>query len=347
MQDEITREISAALQRRLSGAAQQQLVKRQTDNSEAYQFYLRGRHLYNAGTRADQEKALEYFNQAITLDPRYALAYTGVADVYADFSAQYLPPHEAMPRARAAALTAFQLDETLPEAHFALAKVKLWGDWDWAGTERALKRALELNPNMVAAHAFYASVLSQQGRFAEALRAAQRTEELDPLSATPNLEVASVLYRTRQYDRALAQYRKILELHPNHTMARRYLGIIFSWQGRYQEAISELRQVLALDQHHTNWAWLAYVYARAGERGEALKILRDLEARATREVVSPVYLTRIYIGLGDKDQAFVLLRQAYAARSDHLLSIGAEPVFDPLRADPRFTELLRDIGLAP
>jgi eukaryotic-like serine/threonine-protein kinase len=343
---EITREISAALRRRLSGATQEQIARRQTANSEAYQLYLRGRYLYKTGRRAEQEKALEYFNQAITLDPNYALAYTGIADVYSTFSAQYLPPSEAIPKARQAVLKALELDETLPEVHLALALIKLFGDWDWAGTERALKRALELNPNLAEAHGFYAGLLSVQGRFAEALHAAQRAEELDPFALGPSSEMGSVLYRSRQYDRALAHYRKMLELDPNNAGIHFYFGLIFSDQGRHQEAISELRQAVALSPHLTYRAWLACVYARAGQQGEALKILRELEARATREHVSPVYLARIYTSLGDKDRAFAWLRKAYAERNDHLLALGVEPVYDPLRGDPRFTELLRDIGLA-
>jgi eukaryotic-like serine/threonine-protein kinase len=347
LQDNITREISAALRLRLSVNQQKQIAKRQTADSEAYQLYLRGNHLYYQHTRESQEKALDYFNQAVALDPSYALAYAGIAHVYATFSAQYLPPGEAMPKARQAALSAIQLDEALPEAHFSLALVKVWGDWDWAGAERELKRAIELNSNFVNGRVAYANLLLQRGRFEEAEREVRLAKELDPLSPQVNTAEGKVFYFARRYDQAIAQNRKSLELYPDNFGLHRSRGLILSLQGRNQEAINEMRQALALSPHYTNRAWAAYVYARAGQRVEALKILRELEERAKRERVSPAYIARIHIGLGEKDQAFEWLRKAYEERSDHLLSIGVDPVYEPLRSDPRYIELLRGIGLAP
>jgi TolB-like protein/Flp pilus assembly protein TadD len=347
VQDDITREISAALRLRLSGAQQRQIAKRQTADSEAYQLYLRGNHLYYQETRASQEKALEYFNKAVALDPSYALAYAGIAHVYATFSAQYLPPSEAMPKARQAALTAIQLDEALPEAHFSLALVKLWGDWDWVGAERELKRAIELNSNFVNGRVTYANLLVQRGRFEDAEREIRLAKQLDPLSARLGSAEGRIFYSARRFDQAIAQHRKTLELYPNNFGFHRALGLIFSQQGRNQEAINEMRQALALSSHYTNRAWAAYVYARAGQRVEALKILRELEGLSKRERVSPAYIARIHIGLGEKDRAFEWLRKAYEERSDHLLNIGVDPVYDPLRSDPRFIELLRGVGLAP
>jgi serine/threonine-protein kinase len=347
VQDDITREISAALRLRMSDPQRRQIAKRQTADSGAYQLYLRGNHLYYQESRESQEKALDYFNQAITLDPGYALAYAGIAHVYATFSAQYLPPGEAMPKARQAALTAIQLDEALPEAHFSLALVKLWGDWDWAGAERELRRAIELNPNFVNGRVAYANFLVQRGRFEEAEREIRLARQLDPLSARLGSAEGRVLYYARRFDQAIAYHRKALELYPDNFGLHRALGLIFSQQGRHQEAIDELRQTLALSPHYTNRAWAAYVYARADQRVEALKILRELEEQANRERVSPAYIARIYIGLGEKDRAFEWLRKAYEERSDHLLSIGVDPVYDPLRSDPRYIELLRGVGLAP
>src|SRR5262245_2882566 len=347
VQDDITREISAALRLRLSVDQQKQIAKRQTADSEAYQLYLRGNHLYYQESRESQEKALDYFKQAIALDPGYALAYAGIAHVYATFSAQYLPPGEAMPKARQAALTAIQLDEALPEAHFSLALVKLWGDWDWAGAERELRRAIELNPNFVNGRLAYANFLVQRGRFEEAEREIRLAKQLDPLSVRLSTAEGRVLYNARRYDQAIAHHRKALELYPNDFGLHRSLGLNFSQQGRHHDAINEMRQTLALSPDYTNRAWAAYVYARAGQRVEALKILRELEDLARRERVSPAYIARIHIGLGEKDRAFEWLRKAYEERSDHLLSIGVDPVYEPLRSDPRYMELLRGIGLAP
>jgi serine/threonine protein kinase/Flp pilus assembly protein TadD len=344
---EITREISAALRPQLSDDAQQQLTRRQSPNSEAYRLYLLGRHLYLQNTRASLEKALAYFQQAIALDPSYALAYSGVSEVYSTSSAQYLPPSEAIPRAREAALAAVRLDETLPEAQHALARVRLWGDWDWAGAEEAYQRARELNPSFVLGRADYAHFLTLQGRFGEALREAQHARELDPLSPQASRALGSICYAARRYDEALAHFRKMLELNPANAVGHLYTGLVFSQQGRHQEALDELRQAFALNSQHTFRAWLAYGYARAGQRDQALKLLRELETLARHERVSPVYLARIYIGLGDRNRAFAWLNQAYAERSDHLLGLGYDPAYDPLRADPRFSELLHGIGLAP
>ncbi len=347
LERELTREISEALRPRLRSNEQRQLTSRQSANSEAYRLYLLGRHFWSQGTRATQEKALTYYNQAIALDPGYALAYAGIANVYAVSSSQYLPPSEAIPKARQAALTALRLDETLPEAHHALALVKFFGDWDWAGAEHEYKRALELNPSFVYGYAAYANLLAHQGRYEEALRAANRAQALDPLSSNASFSLGQIFYFARQYDRALVYFQKIVDLGQNTGGGHLQLGRTLSQQGKHQQAISELRQAFALNQQHTFRSWLAYGYARAGQRDEAWQLLRELEAVAKQDWVSPVHLARIYIALGDKDRAFDWLRKAYAEHSEYLLSLGQEPVYDPLRSDPRFTEMMRGIGLTP
>jgi eukaryotic-like serine/threonine-protein kinase len=347
VQGEIAREIAAKLQRRLSPDSQQQLARRHSTDSQAYELYAQGRYLYLRYTRESQEKALDYFRQAIALDPRYALAYCGVADVYADFSSQHLPPSEAMPKAREAALKAIELDETLPEAHHSLALVKLWGDWDWVGAEREYKRALELNPNFVLSRIYYAELLSHQKRFEEALRVIKRAEEYDPVSIQAMTCEGYIYFLMRQPEQAIAIFNKLLELSPNTTNIQRQLGLALSQQGRHQEAIAQVSQFRAPVSTATQLAWRAYIYARAGQRDEALRSLRELKAQAAQGRVPPLYFTRVYLGLGDKEQAFAWLRRGYEERSDHLLRIGVDPVFDPLRSDPRFDELLRGIGLAP
>jgi TolB-like protein/Tfp pilus assembly protein PilF len=340
-QGEIAREISAKLHRRLSPSSQQQLAKRHSNDSKAYELYAQGRYLYLQYDRQSQEKALDHFRQAIALDSRYALAHCGVADVYADFSSQYLPPSEAMPKARAAALKAIEIDETLPDAHHSLALVKWWGDWDWAGAEREYQRALELNPNFVHARIYYAQFLLQQKRFEEALRVIEQAKAYDPASLLALSREGDVYALMRRYDRAIEIYRKVLGLNPNLAGVQRNLSVALSQQGRHQEAIAQANQF----QTPALSATKAYIYARAGRRGEAMKLLRELKTLAAHEPVSPVSIARIYIGLGDKEQALVWLGKAYEERSDHLLHVGADPAFDPLRSDPRFDELLRGIGL--
>ncbi len=347
IQGAIVREIAAKLQRRLTPENQQQFAKRHTADNRAYELYAQGRYLYLQYKRESQEKALEYYRQAIALDSHYALAYCGIADVYADFSSQYLPPSEAMPKAREAALKALELDESLPEAHHSLALVKLWGDWDWAGAERAYKRALELNPNLVHTRIYYAELLSQQKRFEEALREVKRAEEYDPASSQALWREASINFYMRQYDRALAIWRNILELDPKHTGAQLQIAVTLGQQGLSQEGLAAMKQLATSPLSAGRTAWLAYFYACAGQRREALKLLRDLEAFAVRERISPLSFVRIHLALGDQAQAFAWLRRALAERNDHLLFLGVDPLFDPLRLDPRFSELLRGIGLAP
>ncbi|HEV2668539.1 MAG TPA: protein kinase [Blastocatellia bacterium] len=340
-QREIAREIAANLHRRLSPGAQQQLTRRHSKDGKAYELYAQGRSLYLQYDRQSKEKARDLFRQAIALDPRYALAHCGIADVYMEFSSQYIPPGEAVPKAREAALKAIELDEELPDAHHSMALVKWWGDWDWEGAEREFKRALVLNPNIDLIRVHYSGFLLRQKRFEEALHEIEQVRAYDPASQRAIVQEGEVYLLMRQYDRAIEIFRKALVLNPNLATAQRYLGIALSQQGKHQEAIAQTSQF----QTPVLSAVKAYIYARAGRRGDALKLLRELKTRAARELVPSVSFARVYIGLGDKEQALIWLRKAYVERSDHLVQIGSDPAFDPLRSDPRFEELLRDIGL--
>ncbi|HMB27853.1 MAG TPA: protein kinase [Blastocatellia bacterium] len=340
-QREIAREIAAKLRRRLSPGAQQQIDKRHSNDGKAYDLYAQGRYLYHQFTRESLEKSLDYFQGAIAQDSRYALAYCGIADIYMSLSSVYLPSSEAMPRAREAALNAIELDESLPEAHEAMAVVKWYGDWDWAGAEREFKRALQINPNFVDARVNYTTLLLQQKRFEEALQVIRQAKAYDPASLRAMGKEGDVYLFMRQYDRAIEIFHKVLDLSPDFVPNQRSLSLALSLQGRHQEAIEQLKQL----QTTTDIELKAGLYARAGRRDESLKLLRELKARAAREYVSPVSLARVYIGLGDKEQALVWLRKAYDERSAYLVNIGVHPAYDPLRSDPRFDELLRGVGL--
>jgi serine/threonine-protein kinase len=340
-QREIAREVAAKLRRRLSPGAQRQLDKRHSNDGKAYDLYAQGRYLYHQYTRDSQEKALDYFQRAIAQDSRYALAYCGIADVYMTLSSVYLPSNEAMPRAREAALNAIELDETLPEAHEAMAVVKWYGDWDWAGAEREFKRALQINPNLVHAQVNYTNLLLQQKRFEEALQVIRQAKAYDPASLRAMGKEGDVYLFMRQYDRAIEIFRKVFAFSPDFVPNQRSLSLALSLQGRHQEALELLKQL----QTTTDIELKAGLYARAGRRDESLKLLRELKARAAREYVSPVSLARVYIGLGDNEQALVWLRKAYDERSAYLVNIGVHPAYDPLRSDPRFDELLRGVGL--
>jgi TolB-like protein/Tfp pilus assembly protein PilF len=350
VQEEIAREISVGLRLRLSGDEQRRLAKRHTENHAAYQLYIKGRYFHLQSTRESHQRALDLFNQAIALDPRYALAHTGVADVYAELSGQYLPPNQAMPLAKQAALTAIALDEALPEAHYALAIIKWWGDWDWVGAEREFQRALALNSNFPTALAHYAQFLAYQERFDEALRAARRAVELDPFSAHSNNKLTHVFLLARQYDRAIEQCRETIDLNPSGawvSWAHGGLGRTLSYLNRHEEAIAELEEAARINRHDATLSFLGYAYAAAGRRDQARQILRELKTQSTRRRVSPIYIARIYVGLGDREQALGWLRKGYDEHSDHALSLRADPIYDSLRSDPRFSEMLRGIGLAP
>ena len=337
VQEEIAREISAKLRLRLSGERQRQLAKRYTPDAEAYDLYLRGRHHYSQFSRASLDKALDYFQQAIARDPQYALAYTGIADVYSELSSQHLAPSEALPRAKQAALKAVEINDQLAEAHHSLAFVKWFGDWDWAGAEAEFKRALELNPNAGSTYSFYADFLLGLKRYDESITLARRAEELDPLSAQIGVMVGRALFYLGQYDQSIAHCRKTLELDPRYIWAHTQIAHCFLRQGRYDEAIAELRRAQEINRHDTNLSFLGYVYAVSGRRAEARRALTKLQTEARRRHVSPTYLARVYAGLGEKDRALALLRQAYEEHSEHVPYLSTTPFFDSLRSDPRFT----------
>ncbi|HKQ73411.1 MAG TPA: protein kinase [Blastocatellia bacterium] len=350
VQEEIAREISVGLRLRLSDDERRRLAKRYTENHAAHQLYSKGRYFYLQSTQESLQKALDLFNEAIALDSRYALAHAGVADVYAELSGQYWPPDQAMRLAKQAALTAVALDEALPEAHYALAMVKWWGDWDWAGAEREFQRALELDSNFSTALAHYALFLAYQERFDEALRAARRAVELDPLSAHSNNKLTYVFLFARQYDRAIEQCRETIDLNPSGawvSWAHGGLGRTLSYLNRHEEAIAELEEAARLNRHDATLSFLGYAYAAAGRHDQARQILRELKTQATRRRVSPIYIARIYLGLGDREQAIRWLHKSYDEHSDHALSLRVDPIYDSLRSDPRFSEMARGIGLPP
>ena len=291
---------------------------------------------------------MRYFQQAIQADPAYALAYTGMADYYADFSGQYMLPAEAMPKAKAAAQRALELDPTLAEAHHSLALVHWWSDWDFPAAESEFKRTLELNPNAAVTMAYYAEFLIQQKRTDEALTWAQRGHTLDPLSSHISLMIARVLLAQRQYEAALEQCRQTQALSPKYIWSYSVAAQCLSALGQHDAAIKQLQQGLALNRHDSLLTVLGALYAVAGKTAEAKQTLAELEAQAQQRSVSPVYLARVYAALPDRDsrdRAFQLLRRAYGERSDHLLWVGNDRLFDGLRSDQRLGELLKEIKL--
>ncbi len=349
VQAEIVREVTLKLRPPLRNSTGQPTAQPPAVNSEAYQLYLKGRYFQRQLTKESGEKALALFNQALALEPRFALPHSGIALVYQDFSSQYLAPREAIPKARQAALTALALDDQLAEAHFALAQAKIY-DWDWAGAELEFKRTLALNPNFIDARFYYASALARLKRFAEAEAIMEKALELDPLSQQVCLGLGNIFYFARQYERARTQANKTLELDPAGfwaSAAHRVLGGILLQQQHYQQGLAEYRQSFEISRTNSTKSWLAYAYAVAGQPREARALLRQLEAAAKKQWLSPVYLARVHIGLGELAEALKYLNQAYVAQSDHLVHISVDPVYDPLRNAPRFRDLLRAVGFTP
>ncbi len=349
IQEKVAGEIVEALKLTLSPQEQKNLEKRQTENTEAYQLYLQGRFWWNKRTEEGMKKGMVFFNQTIEKDPGYALAHVGLADANVLLGVYgYLPFREVMPKAKAAALRALQLDSNLAEAHASLAHFKMLYEWDWAGGEKAFLRTFELNPNYAAAYLWYSLTLSALGRLDEALAAIKRGRELDPLSLIINADVGLVHYLARRYDMAIEECRRALEIDPNFFVARMLLGRAWVQVENFEEAVIELQKALELSGGSTLvLATLGYTYARAGKKPEALAVRERLEKVSKERYVSPYTQALLCVGLGETERAFEWLQKAFEERCLWAVHtpLAADPSFDPLRADPRFSALLKKVGL--
>jgi serine/threonine protein kinase/tetratricopeptide (TPR) repeat protein len=350
LQEEIAREISEKLRLQLTGEEKKRLTKRATGNKEAYQLYLQGRYWWNKRTEEGLNKGIEYYQQAIGKDPTYALAYAGLSDSYTSVAIfGFVPPNEAFPRAKEAALKALEIDDTLAEAHASLAFVKSAYDWDWSGAEREFQRAIALNSGSAYAHYFYSVTLRKTGRFDEAIEEGKRAVELDPISLTSNTILGTTFHMARQYDQAIEQMRKTLELDPTFALAHSVLGMAYLQKSMYEQGIAEFERALVISPGYPiALSGLGYGYAVAGKEVEAQKVLDQLNELSKQKYVLALYRAGIYAGLGERDKAFEWLEKSYADRS---IGVGfgtiVDPMFDPLRSDPRFQDLLRRMNLQP
>ncbi|HKC65859.1 MAG TPA: tetratricopeptide repeat protein [Pyrinomonadaceae bacterium] len=348
LEDSISEQVAETLMLKLTSEEKKRLTKRYTDDIEAYQAYLKGRYFWNKRTREGIKKGIGYFRQAIEIDPLYALAYAGLADsynllaIYGDAS-----PREIFPKAKAAAAKALEIDETLAEAHTSLAFILHRFDWDWAEADREFRRSIALNPDYPTTHHWYGNYLMTMGRETEAMEEMERAQQLDPLSLIIDGNIGNFLYVMRRYDRAINHFQKMLEMEANFHGTHSNLGNVYEQKGMYEEAIAEFEKALVLDANLSARAWLGHAYAIAGKRGKARKIINDLKERAKKYYVSPYDFAIIYLGLGERDEAFALLEKAYEERNDALVWIKFDPRLDSIRTDTRFRDLMQRVGLAP
>ncbi|MCY7348434.1 MAG: protein kinase [Pyrinomonadaceae bacterium] len=346
LQAEIARDVSGNLQTKLSGADERKLTKSYTENAEAYQLYLRGNYHWNKHTLEDLQKGIGYFNQALEKDPNYALAYAGLSASYGVLGNTYLPPKEAYPQAAGYAAKALAIDDTLSFAHTTLGANRLYYDWNWAEAEKELKRAQTLDSNNAEAHLLYGDFLDILGRFDETKAERKRALELDPLSPRFNMAAGATFYFARQHDEAIAQLEKTISLEPRYAESYVYLGQAYEQKKMFAQAIVTFQKGLTQAERSPQLvAALGHADALDGERGKALKALDELREMSKSQYVSPYLFAVVYLGLGDKDQTFIWLEKAFQDRSFFLIWLKVEPLFDPLRDDSRFQNLLRRIGL--
>ncbi len=347
VQDEISNEISGKLRLKLTRAEKKQLTKRPTENAEAYQLYLKGRHHWNRWTEEGFYKAIEYFRQAVEIDPSYSLAYAGLADCYVLLGwNSYLPPKEAFPKGQAAAKTALQLDLDLAEAHTPLAALLWLHDWQWEEAQTEFNRSLELGPNYATANHWYAEYAMTMGRHGEALTRMKKGLDLDPLSLIINVAVGWALYFARRYDEAIEQLRRTVDLDPNYPVTYWILGLVLRKTGCYELAITEGEKGVKLSGGSPLMrAALAHTLGTAGRKKEALRMLDDLTRLAKQKYVAPYFFAGIYIGLGENDRAIEYLEKCYEEHSHWLIYLHIDPSMDVLRDNQGFQGLLRRVGL--
>ena len=340
VQDDISRDIFENLRLKLNVEEKKQL--------EAYRVYLKGRNAWNKRTGDALLQAIEFFNQAIAIDPNNSAAYAGLADCY-NMLVVYgrLEPKDGFPKAKEAATKALEIDESSAEAHSSMAFIKFRWDWDRTATEREFQEAIKLKPAYAPAHQWYSSYLVAVERFDEAITEAKRTEELDPLSFVASAHLGWIYYLSGQNDKAIEQCRKILELDPSSFPARRYLGLAYEAKGMYPEAIAEFQTGVKLSGSPLMLALLGHAYAASGKTAEAKQVLNDLQQLQGQRYVSPYTVAAIHAGLGDQEQAFKWLQTAVEERDIWLMNLKVDPVFAKLRSQRQFTDILARIRLRP
>jgi DNA-binding winged helix-turn-helix (wHTH) protein/tetratricopeptide (TPR) repeat protein len=319
----------------------------QTKSAAAYQLYLKGRYFWNKRTEIGLRRSIEYFQQATMEDSYYAMAYAGLADSYALLASYGIESAEqAYPNARAAALKALQIDNSLPEAHTSMGMISFFYEWNWAQAEHEFRRSIELNPNYPIAHTWYGITLAALGRGPEAQAEVQRAQELDPLSLIVNTEVGRIFYLAREYDLATIAYKTVIDLDSHFTRAHTRLGMTYAAEGEFRDAILEFKQAQQISDDPYLDGLLGYTYALSGSIGEARMLLGQLTTRSQREYVPPYSVALIYVGLGELDPALELLTRSFSERSSYMVFAKSDPLLDPLRTDLRFKVLIDRMGFS-
>jgi TolB-like protein/DNA-binding winged helix-turn-helix (wHTH) protein/Tfp pilus assembly protein PilF len=346
LQNEVARTIAGEVQAKLTAQEQIRLARSRPVNADAYDAYLKGRYYYNRFTADGFSKSIEHFEQAIKLEPNYASAYAGLADALASLEQiGAARPEEVHPRALEAASQALAMDDTLPEAHAAMASVRA-NNWELSAAEREARRAIELNPGFSLAHLYYSNMLRHLGRREESIAEAKRALELDPLSPLTNEELGDAHLSARQYDAAIEQYQKTLELYPNQAAPRDSLGWAYVYKRMYDKGIEEIRKSIALYGEEPGLSpEIAFIYGITGRKGEAQKILDRLLSTSKTVPIEAHHFALIYIGIGEKDQALAWLEKAFEEHSPMMAWLEVDPRFDGLRKEPRFQDLIRRVGL--
>jgi eukaryotic-like serine/threonine-protein kinase len=346
IQEEIAAEISNALRLQLTGDEERRIARGYPESAEAYRLYLRGRYDFDQRTADGIRRSIESFQEAIKRDPNYALAYAGLANAYVP-SDTVLPPPDNVALAKSAAVKALASDDSLAEVHTAVGRVLQHCDWDWPGAERAFKRAIDLNPRYAEAHHMYSHYLTPMGRFDESVAQAQLALELDPLDVLLNVHLGWAYLHARRYDESIAQSLKAIAMDPNLEVAHTGLGRAYLGKKMYKEALAEFQKTVTLAGGVATGpdTYLGYTYAVMGMKADAIRKLEIVRERYRQGRASAYDLAVLYTGLNDKDQALQWLEKAYMERSGGLLQLNADLIFDPIRSDPRFTDLVGRLGL--
>jgi TolB-like protein len=348
LEDEVAERIAQSISIARRGTEKKLLPRTQTENSKAYQLYLQGRYFWYKRTERGLLRSIEYFQQATTEDPQYALAYAGLADSYVLLDSNSVEPtSQAFPAAKAAALKALQLDNSLSEAHTSLGVVYFYYEWNWTGAEQEFQRAIALNPNYALAHSWYALNLAAMGRYDEAISEARHAQELDPVSAEINTVIGRVFYYSHQYDQSIDPYRKVIDLDPQFTRAHIRLGQTYAAKRAYGDSIAEFEKAQQLVSRPNSYleGSLGYAQGLSGNTGKAREICEELTERSRIQYVPAFSIALVYLGLGERDHALEWLNKAYQDHSAYMVFAKTDPLLDPLRSDPRFAALLHRMGL--